>query len=74
MMKIFTFEFPKDTVEVFKEIGETKSREIIIKEAAAHCGAKVDENRVNGDTRIMKVRCTNKTQETCIILKCSSYL
>jgi rRNA processing protein Krr1/Pno1 len=74
VIKIFIFEFRKDKVEVFKETDKSDSRENIIKDAAAHCGAKIDENRLNGNLRVMKVRCTKETQQTHIILKCSEYI
>jgi len=74
MDKIFTFKFPKDKIEVFKEIDESDSRENVIKKTAAQCGARVDENRLIGNIRVMKVRCTKDSQQTCILLKCSAYL
>ena len=74
MTKTYIFQFPKDKIEIFDAIDNSDSRENVIKQAAAQCGAKVDGNSLDGNIRIMKVRCTTETQQSYILLKCSAYL
>ena len=74
MNKTFIFKFPKDKIEVNNVISESDSRENLIKKAAAKCGAKIDENRINGNIRVMKVRCTTEIQQTYISIQCSAYI
>lgn len=74
MSKTYLFTFPKDKLEHFETIGLSRRRDDVITEAAALCGAKVDENRVDREERIMKVRCTSEAQQSYILLKCSDFM